>query len=324
MKKKDLFLIALLLVCALGLLLFLELAQFPQRTFLWRAIFNAGHAPLFGVLSLIMLALSRLISGLRIAKEHFHYLLAFMTAVIIGAVSEYIQVFGERDADPLDLLRNVIGAASFLAIYASYDSGLAAATDKMTHKMRISFRLFGIVLLLAVFMPVFLWSAAYLHRSSNLPQICGFESGWEMMFLETESAELELTAPPEGWPGDAGDRVAKLTFGIDEYADFIISEPYPDWSRYKNLIFEVYSELDSIISLNIRIEDAQHDQTYADRFNRQIAVQPGYNRIIISLAEVRDAPASREMNMKAVRSFSLFAYRPSNSFTVYLDNFSLR
>ena len=85
----------------------------------------------------------------------------------------------------------------------------------------------------------------------------------------------------------------------------------------------MYSPLDRAVDLGLRIDDAVHDNTFPDRFNRRITVAPGRNEIRVPLDQVRAAPATRPMQMHRIRRVLLFGGIPGEAFTLYVDDFRL-
>ena len=316
--------IILLLLGVLGIPLFLEVFELPNHTFLLRELNNTGHTLLFGALSLLLLALSRLTLASRRLNTHVHYLLALIATGLIAAATEAVQYFGARDADVIDLVRDLAGAVSFLAVCWSLDSGNRRARGNGENRAIPLFRLFGVLLLSAAFVPLALWGCAYLHRSAAFPRICSFESYWESKFLVALDAELQFVAPPAAWTTAGGDRVAMLTLFPAKYPGVAVAEPYPDWHGYEFFGFEIYSELQDTVSLALRINDVHHTNDYHDRYNKAITVIPGLNHFCFSLEEIRTAPRSREMDMRHVGAITLFALGPTEAFSVYVDDIRLR
>ncbi len=98
------------------LLIFFKL-ELPGDTYLWREIINTGHTPLFGILSLLILGLCFLTIGKKISNQYIHYLIALIATTSIGIITEIIQIYGPGDADISDLIRDILGAVSFLGFY---------------------------------------------------------------------------------------------------------------------------------------------------------------------------------------------------------------
>lgn len=310
----------LLLVVAGGILLVLCTFQLPGENLLAREIHNTGHTPVFGLLALTLLGLSRLTLENVMQKRYKHYLLAFILTISIGALIEYIQIFGERDADIWDLARDIAGAFAFLGLYATADRRIRHG---LTRGSRLVIRIISISVLAAALTPLALCSGAYIHRNAIFPKMLTFDSVWETRFLTTRNAELSRVPAPDGFNQGERQGVGELRMFPDTYCGFRITEPCPDWSGFGYLCFDVWSELDSAITLMVRIDDIHHNQEYEDRYNGSFRITPGLNHISVDLQEVRHAPTSREMDMTAIEYIYFFTYEPKQPLTLYIDNVEL-
>ena len=327
--------IAALGISVLALLGLLLVARLPD-THGWGEAENWGHLPLFGVLALILLGVSRGLFPTRGREGLRHYLLAFAGAALLGALSELLQGLAERDLSAGDWARDLAGAALFLGLAASFD--LRSPMQRLSPGLRHGLRAALVAAFLATGLPVAAWALAYAERDRAFPLLLDFESSWESSWerrlLTLQSAELIAVPPPAGWPADArGARVGKLTFSPEAataaeftgYSGFFIDEPYPDWRGYRVLSFLVFSELSEAVPLSLRIEDVQHqtNNTAPDRFNLEIVARPGLQEIRVPLEAVARAPATRRMDMSAVRIVHLFVIQPKVAFSVYVDAFRL-
>ena len=117
--------------------------------------------------------------------------------------------------------------------------------------------------------------------------------------------------------------MARLSFAVTEYPGLILREPFPDWTGYDRLEFELYSDAQVPRQMAIRINDTRHDNRYSDRFNRALTVSPGVNQFSVQLDEVRNAPQGRTMDMQSIHGIAIFAVSPRETFSVYLDGFRL-
>ena len=107
------------------------------------------------------------------------------------------------------------------------------------------------------------------------------------------------------------------------YPGIRLEELYPDWRGSSHFRVEVYSGLPVARSLIIRIDDSHHNHEYADRFNQAVLISPGLNHIHILMDKIRHAPLGRELDLGAIKSVGLFAIRPPEEFSLYLDNIRL-
>ncbi len=319
--KKNISIIFLLLGFCSIILIFFNL-ELPDDTHLWREIHNTGHTPLFGMLSLLFLSLSSLILGKRLLKQYFHYLIALVLTVLMGAITELIQIYGPGDADISDLIRDILGAVSFLGLYVVFNPKMIVFWRKRNN-IRIFTFVSAFLLLFLSIIPVSMWAWAYHQRNQAFPQILGFESSLENKFTRTNNAELVKTHPPAGWKNPNSRHVGQLTLFRDTYPGFSLEEPFPNWTAYRYMSFFVYSELNTTVNLTMRIEDIHHNNFYDDRFNYSIIINPGLNQISIPLEKVKNAPSYREMDMTAIYAIYFFVVRPGKPFILYFDDLRL-
>ncbi|UCE03701.1 MAG: hypothetical protein JSW67_05815 [Candidatus Latescibacterota bacterium] len=298
------------------LLAMLELLRPPEVNMFWTAFFDAGHVPLFGILSLALLRLSFALWPQ--LHRILHYALAFVAAMSVGVAVEALQFFGPRDAELSDIVRNACGSAAMLLAACAHDPVL-----QLRRRRRALALALAVVVFLAPCVPVVSIALAYRARDAAFPRLADFESRWELRFVRAYQAQLERTTPPAGWARPAATRVGRVTFLRARYPGLALVEPAPDWSAYDRLVFAAYSGLQTPVQLVVRIHDIHHDNRYSDRFNRTISIAPGANRIVVPLADVRAAPRGREMDLTRIRQLAIFAVQPPEPFSLYFDDFRL-
>jgi hypothetical protein len=303
---------------ALGLILVQALVAPPQRSIFWTATLDAGHVPLYGMFALIMLRVSWSWSR----RTHNHRLGSYLTAggltVAAGGLTEVLQAFGSRDAEVADFARNAAGAATALLVALAFDRKVTVSPSAIRIPRPVMLLLAVALLTIAVF-PVTTIAIAYLQRDRAFPRICDFEAAWERKFVAAKDAELTITSPPREWGRAAQDKAGRVTFLTGEYPALVIQEPHPDWGGHDRFVFEVYSELQEPVAIVLRINDIHHRGAYSDRFNRELVIDPGANRISIPLPEVETSPRRRRMDLTHIRNVTIFADHPVHSFSLYVD-----
>jgi VanZ family protein len=292
----------------------LFVANPAQPTMLREALLDAGHAPLFGV---IALGLLRPCSRSRRAGFR-RYALAWVGTLFLGAGTELAQLLCARDADVRDVARDVLGATAALL----FASALRPATDGLI-RWRWPRILAGLGLLGVAFSPVAMLGLAYAERDAAFPRICDFDGGWFRRFAGVIDARMTVVGRRWECGPKGGEHVVEITLLPSDYPGFWIREPVADWSAFRTLEFEVYSDLSTDQELVLRIDDAGHNGRYEDRFDRTIVIRPGCNPVVVPLADVRAAPRGRAMDMTQIRHVGLFAVRPSVPMTLYLTSFRL-
>jgi hypothetical protein len=297
-----------------GLLALLQYLEPPNRSLAWITFLDAGHAPLFGAIALAVLRFL-LATPLASRSRLFLYGLALGLTVVMGALSEWLQIGADRNSDPRDFARDALGACAFLLAASTWDR-CALLNSRISSGVRAIYRGSALLMLVPAFISGALVAYAYAERAAALPALCDFAGTWETHFVTASHAQFEYTSLQRAGGGTVS--AGRITFEPARFSAFKLVEPYPNWAGYQRLRVVAQSELDRPIDLVLRIHDRGHDQRYLDRFNRSLTVLPGINEFVIPLAEIRSAPEGREMDLSAIRRLSLFAVAPEESFSLYL------
>ena len=301
-----------------GLLLFMVFGQVPDRLQFWEALYHAGHVPLFGLVAVSIIGLLRA-RGASLARPR-PWWTAFALAVALGGTTETLQIFQPgRDASVWHFLRDVAGAASFLLVLAMVGwTGGHGSLIRSTGR-RALVCLAVAAMLCASGFDLAATVARYGGRDMAYPTLFTPDGAWwERSFVATYDGVLTPYARPAHLAVPIDEPLARLDLKPGTYPGIAFPEPYPDWRWAGSLELTVVSDLDGPLQLFLRVHDASHDRRYADRFNRAILIQPGVNRIVIPLDDVRRAPDRRQMDMAHIRGVMLFAYRLTQPTHVYI------
>lgn len=319
-KIVKLFGIIALLATVFFLMLFLDRFNISSRSLIWHAARNFGHAPLFGVVAIVILWLLQLSFGRRL-NVIYRYSIAMLAAIGLGALTEYMQFFTQRDADIMDWIFDIAGAAAFLSLYYSLDPHLPENERRGRDRIKVPLRLAAVLILLAAGIPTMIGAAASWHRRTAFPEMYTFSGYLERQFLESTHAEVEYVEAPPEWSGHDS-RVARVTFMPAMYPGLAFKGPFPDWHGYRSLTLNIFSPADSAISIHLMVKD--HERAgYDERYNGVFEIQQGYNEIRIPVEEIENAPAKRRLDMAAIHVIHLFIIEPKQPFTLYIDDIAL-
>jgi hypothetical protein len=180
------------------------------------------------------------------------------------------------------------------------------------------------VIAIVAVIPLVSIAHAYEIRDKSFPRILDFGEFSSREFVTELDCGLERTDPPSGFESAVGRRVGKLILYPATYPGIRIDDPYPDWSDYSTLEFDCYSVCDTSFNLVVRIDDRYHNQEVNDRYNGSFLVAPGFNSVRIPLSEVRDAPASRTMDLRGIDAIHVFAFETTDTLIVYIDDLELK
>ena len=306
-----------------ALMLFLALVRPPGDAYGWRLLFEIGHLPLFGVAALMMLRIIRVLRGAA-QPARADFVIALLATVVLGLAAEALQVFQSgRHASIGDAVHNMTGAFSFLAIVAALKPALwrpLGADGRVAARLVLA----GATLLLVLgLMPLAMAAWSYAKRADAFPVVADLTADWQRPFLSVGRSALEPVPAPPGWEATAGEDVARLTFLDAPWPGVTVREPYPDWSGYGVLRFQVWSALAAPVELVLRVDDAHRRRAHQDRYNGSFIVMPGLNDFTVPLATIEQGPQERRLNLGEISQFIIFSRRPSEPFDLYFSPFWL-
>lgn len=321
--KNNKIIFPVLIGIALILFIIPLIFTLPGDTFLWGEIQNFGHTPLFGILAVILLFLSKMIFSKRFKRQISHYYVAFITAAFLGGMIEIVQMYTNGDPDIYDFVRDLLGAGAFLVFYMYFDQKMILKTSNAFFSSKSLPLIVSIVLILISLTPAILLAGAYLNRNLTFPMICDFDSCWEWRFIGTSNARLTSSIPPLGWNKSPKDKVGRLDFNNADSAGFYIQEPGLDWGAYKYFDFSIYSPLDSTLKMNLGIEDFLGKDTDDDRFHKVLYIHPGLNEFEIPIEEISSCPLSRKLDLGILRDIYFVALNTNSKISLYFDDLKL-
>lgn len=300
MSRRSIYLVALLFVA--GLLLFLPLPV--PRTYALRTLEQAGHTPLFFLVTLTALTMLRgraRFTGWRL------YLAAGTLGVCLGLLSEVVQRPLSRDASWEDVGADAIGTLLALALHALFDR---AAMIRRWH--RAVAVVVAIACLSFYLAPIVEMVRAYVHRNGQFPVLANFGSRTELYWTLTIGVRREIV-----------DDALEVEFIAEPFPGLAFHEPVPDWRDWQWLIIDVSNPADEPLALGVRVHDEFHNWQYNDRYNRQFDLAPRERRVLkISLADIERGPRTRPMDMSKISNVTLF--RAANSGSRKLRIHSMR
>jgi len=273
-------------------------------------ILNFGHILLFGTASLAFLWL---LNG-RSWPVHTtkYYYITFFAAVCFGIVTEFLQALTpDRDFEISDMIRDAIGALSFLAV--AYPSRLEYRST--VRKLRaVSLGAVALAGMPIVFALILTW-----QMERDFPLISSLEAPWETVRWQAKEASLTRSRAY----ATHGAYALEAHFKPGIYPGVVLEHFYGDWTGYESFSFDVFLEGSTPLAITVRIDDASHDQSYQDRYNKTFDLAPGSNHVSMDLQEVRSSPRGRFMDMRNITGMMVFSYNLKEPRTLFFDNFRL-
>jgi VanZ family protein len=300
-SRRLLYLVVLFVLA--GLLLFAPMPVTP--TYFARTLENAGHTPLFFLLTLGLLFALRTdprFTGARL------YAAAGMVGAGTGFLSEVIQKPLARDASWEDVVADALGVILALAVYALFER---RSTLRRWH--RVTAFVVAVVCIAIFIMPIVRMGRAYVHRNGQFPVLADFQSRLELYWTMSIGVKRDIV-------GD----VLNVEFGNQEFPGVSFHEPVPDWSRYKTLVIDVRNPDTAPLELVVRVHDRAHTRAFNDRYNKSFHLAAGERRTLrIPLEDVRHGPRHRLMDMTHISDITLFKGAPAGARALHIYTLKL-
>ncbi|WP_111642450.1 carbohydrate binding domain-containing protein [Marinimicrobium alkaliphilum] len=237
-----------------------------------------------------------------------HWLWASMAVMALSVAIEAIQAQVGRNACWYDVLRNLIGTWLALA-----------------WAQRPSLPIWGVRVVVS---GLFLWQLmpligdVQLHRDTRraLPVLADFEQPLDRRQWRGELARVVS-------PVSVGESSLAVTLPAHvPYPGAVFDRVATDWRGYDALRFDIHNPQAEPLRVSIRIDDLAHDRRergYADRFNRLLVAEPGWNHYRIPLSDIEQAPQERTLDLHRIQRIYWFTRRLDAPQRFYLDNIHL-
>lgn len=307
------------LITLTAIVLVLLFGELPGNSLFWREVQNLGHTFLFAVAAVLVLLLLRDMTE-SFRRVHLKvYASAGLISMLIGVLTEIVQLLMGRDSSIIDVMRDLAGIIAGLGIYACVDPYLQPHWLASPKRKRTGIAVLSFCVFTASLFPLASLSVAYVQRESAFPVVVDLTAKWSETFTRTKYATVEIVVDQKPGAVDKVKRLALVHFKRAIYPGVTMIELYPDWSSFEVLTLNIYSQHASTFDLVLRVHDKQHNQAYSDRFNRRLIVKTGANNFRIPLRNIKHAPASREMEMAKISELTLFSVKTVAPLSFYLS-----
>lgn len=274
-------------------------------------LWDLGHILLFAVGSYLLIRDWKYLTRKSFATQTF---IIMATCLIIGSVTELIQVNFDRTPDIGDLGRDILGGLIAVLFFTPSRLHISKRLLKTLQIMLVIF------FLLAMF-PLARSLSDELWAQNQFPLLSDFETPFEIYRWDAYS---EIST--DNTIARNGSTSLKLNLTTDKYSGVFLKYFPCDWRGYKSLNFSIYNpDVDSLM-ISCRINDGHHKKKnyhYSDRYNNRYHLSFGWNDISIPLENIKNAPKTRFMDIANIELIGIFAVRLPKPRIIYIDNVRL-
>ncbi|MBK1731693.1 carbohydrate binding domain-containing protein [Thiococcus pfennigii] len=301
-------------IAGVGLLLAGHLLPLGGEGYIAQQVRNSLHGPAFLAFTAVFFLLARASLGTLGAA-----LISATAALLAAPGGEFLQYLTGKDTSLADIAHDWAGAAATLLVLGGW---FAWRDGRIDRRRRREILAVGGLLALVVAAPLTWWLYVAAARASSMPVLADFERRGQTALLGGLAAELSVVARPDHWPG-RGDYVLEVRLRQSRYAGVDFLAPPPDWTGYASLRFLAATGDGTRRRLTLRIHDATHNQAYGDRFNGRWPIGPEPAQICVPLAEIRQAPKDRSMDLSAIAGMIFFLTGNRGGEVFLLDDVTL-
>lgn len=307
----------LLLAPLLAAVLFVSL---PRGMWWQRVAQDAGHGLVFVGVAFVLLLMTRPPAGVSM-RPPATYLRVLAAACAIGILTELLQYFlPQRSVSAMDALRDAAGATVGLAFGWWLERRLArrSRTGRAPEPASALVAAAALAALSLLAWQPLQTARAYAERRAALPQLLPADVVAGAEFVRSYRASLGQASLPTEFKREGDPGSLRLQFQPGGTPALQLTEPYPDWRRYEVLAIDATNPGATPASLVVRIIDDGHDWSSTDRFNLPVVIPAATRTTVrVSLEAVAASPATRRMDLGAIRNVVIYARRPLDGSELY-------
>lgn len=309
-----LYLAAILLLAA-----FVTFDSRPEHNQFLGALYSFRHVLLLGFGGLMFLELTALLGRRWIRKRSLYYAAAAMIVFLAAVRIEFSHMpwDGER------LLRNFVGGVAFLLMSGAFDRPLRREHDRLRGRARKVLATTATLILVTILHPLVPVALAYAGRSGSFPVVVEFTENWQHTFVTSRDAMLFTGPAPPEWASRRDKLTAMISFDPVAGSGVTASEVYPDWSGFKWIRFQVYSEEPGVLRLALEIDDQKKSVETGKLYRRVFDVHQGLNDFEIPFSEIRGGPEDRPLKMRKIRHIGVYSVEADRRFRLFFSDFRL-
>lgn len=238
----------------------------------------------------------------------------FAAALTVGLTIEILQSFTLRSVSLRDLLNDLLG--SFLAL-AFFSPSLKMIAKKKKRAFQIS----ALILLAISFYPFLTSIVDEMTARKQFPILANFETDFE-----TGRWQGKTDIAPTIDIAENSSHSLRVPLVTSKYSGVNLKYFPSDWQGYNYLQLSIYNPIADSLLIHCKIFDRRHSEnkySYEDRYNGEYTMQKGWNKIIINLEDVLNAPQSRKMDLSRIKGLQIFVSSLPEPRVIFIDNVKL-
>ena len=271
---------------------FLFLHQTGVNNRILNEVWDLSHIIAYAILLMFVIRLSRTYASLTLILQ---FILAAAFAFVLGMLIEFLQLYTGRTYSLHDVLLNVVGAVTAVALLSPKIKTISRLTARL-----IQLAVILVLMLVLKNTIIFSYDNYLAHR--EFPVLFDLSGPFELTRWRGQMVRYDEDVYEAG-------KVLRAEFLPARYATLIFDYFPRDWTGFKQIDMVIFNPEQTDLKLYIRIHDLEHHEgisPYSDRYNSKLILKPGWNTSSILLEDVRLSPRKRQMDMRHIHQLMLY------------------
>ncbi|MBE9504064.1 MAG: VanZ family protein [Proteobacteria bacterium] len=232
----------------------------------------------------------------------------------VGLTIEILQSFTLRSVSLRDLLNDLLG--SFLAL-----AFFSPSLKMIVRKKKRAFQISALLLLAISFYPSITSIIDEVTARKQFPILANFETAFETKRWQGKT-DIAITRDIS----ENSSHSLRVPLATTKYSGVNLKYFPSDWQGYNYLQLSTYNPIAASLLIHCKIFDQRHTENkyrYEDRYNGEYIMQKGWNKIVINLEEVLNAPRNRKMDLSRIKGLQIFVSSLPEPRVIFIDNVKL-
>jgi len=267
---------------------------------------NGLHILVFAVFAVVVFQYLKT-SGILIAV-----FTTILMAAMIGGLSEAIQHLSGRQADILDVVRDLSGAA--LGITARLLWSWSTDNCRSRFMQGVS-RSASVLFSLLIVAPSLFWLSIIGLGQLTSPVILDFDQWWNKYIYSPIFAEIRTH----------GSAAGSTDIQLQEHgrSGLVITPMMTNWSDYEYLVITAGMAIGPAVNVTVRINDTGRPNNWSDDFGASIVIASNSSTFRIPLTELLDAPGQPSIDLSDIQELLIFARDRQKDAVMRIDDIRL-
>jgi len=278
----------------------------------FRLAWELGHICLFFFYTYALLKMWK-----SFARRSFQVQLVvvLLLSLVLGFLLEWSQAAFDRTFSLKDIAMNIIGGIVAVAFLSP--TRIAVSKNLL--------RLTQVIICFLVLLMTYPLGKAFVDQvfaRMQFPVLSNFETPFEIdRWRGSAIIAIEKNTVREGKAS------LKVQLTTERYSGASLNHFPRNWRDHYYLHVSIFNPSQEPLKITLRINDKEHisnGQSYSDRFNRQFILSSGWNKIDIAIDDIRNAPETREMNLRTIMNLGIFTVKLKTPQLIYIDDVRLK